>query len=258
MDILRKELNSIYESQNLHKEEIDYAILDDCRRLVAISAEIDGDCRVITDASADRCYIFSGPLINLLGLNEGTIPYAAVTNSSDEDAIYNRMHPEDIVEKRMLEYEFFKYVNKLPAQEKLQFRATCHIRIRNRSGEYINIDNTTRVLRTSPAGKIWLILCTYSLSESQNRSGDIAPRIINIATGSVKELTLSERRQRVLTPREKQLLMLIRDGKPSKQIADLLGISIHTVSRHRQNILEKLCVGNSPEAIKAAMQMKLL
>lgn len=62
----------------------------------------------------------------------------------------------------------------------------------------------------------------------------------------------------MLSDREKEVLKLIRDGRPSKQIADMLGISIHTVNRHRQNIIAKLSVGNSIEAVTAAVAMKLL
>ncbi|MBP7498932.1 MAG: response regulator transcription factor [Chryseobacterium sp.] len=48
---------------------------------------------------------------------------------------------------------------------------------------------------------------------------------------------------------------MIQDGKRSKEIAELLFISINTVNRHRQNILEKLRVGNMTEA--CAMATKL-
>lgn len=46
---------------------------------------------------------------------------------------------------------------------------------------------------------------------------------------------------------------MIHSGKPSKQIAAILGISVYTVNRHRQNILAKLSVGNSIEAITALL-----
>lgn len=71
-------------------------------------------------------------------------------------------------------------------------------------------------------------------------------------------LAFSDMKKQILSAREKEILRLIMDGKPSKQIADLLNISIHTVNRHRQNILEKLSVGNSVEAIMAAKAMKLI
>ena len=74
----------------------------------------------------------------------------------------------------------------------------------------------------------------------------------------MKVLIFKERRQNLLTDREKEILRLIKDGKSSKMIAGELGISINTVNRHRQNILEKLSVANSFEAISAAESMRLL
>jgi len=44
----------------------------------------------------------------------------------------------------------------------------------------------------------------------------------------------------------------------SKEIADTLSISINTVNRHRQNILERLRVNNSIEACRIAEFMGLL
>ena len=58
--------------------------------------------------------------------------------------------------------------------------------------------------------------------------------------------------------REKEILRCIRKGLSSKEIAAALYISVNTVNRHRQNILEKLSVGNSIEACRAAELMKLL
>ena len=57
---------------------------------------------------------------------------------------------------------------------------------------------------------------------------------------------------------KKQILNLIRAGLLSKEIAAELCISVNTVSRHRQNILQKLSVGNSMEAVNAAIAMGLL
>ena len=43
-----------------------------------------------------------------------------------------------------------------------------------------------------------------------------------------------------LTSRELETLQLIAEGLPNKQVADELGISIKTVEKHRQNIMQKL------------------
>ena len=71
-------------------------------------------------------------------------------------------------------------------------------------------------------------------------------------------MSFGESKKRLLSEREKEILSMIKDGKSSKMIADLLKISVHTVSRHRQNIIEKLCVSNTFEAITAARDMLLI
>jgi len=49
-------------------------------------------------------------------------------------------------------------------------------------------------------------------------------------------------RQRVarLTSRELEVLQLIAEGEPNKQVAGELGISIKTVEKHRQSLMQKL------------------
>lgn len=53
----------------------------------------------------------------------------------------------------------------------------------------------------------------------------------------------------VLTPREKEVLENLAKGLLYKEIADLLGISFHTVRQHIGKIYEKLHVQNKTEAI---------
>ena len=43
-----------------------------------------------------------------------------------------------------------------------------------------------------------------------------------------------------LSPREGEVVKLIAEGHTSREIADILSISVNTVERHRQNVLEKL------------------
>lgn len=257
MDILRKELNAIYAGQELYKEVLDpTVVLSESKRIMEYVAVNDGCC-VITDASADHCYIIAGNLGHILGLTDETKIYKEI-DSSDEDVIYSLVHPEDLVEKRMLEYEFFKHITNADINDMHNFKAACTIRIRDREGSYLYIDNTTQVLRKSGAGKMWLILCCYNLSGMARSVSGIAPRIINCQTGESIIISTDKRRSHILTPREKEILSLIREGKASKTIADLLNISVHTVNRHRQNIIEKLSVGNTVEAIMAATLMKLM
>jgi DNA-binding NarL/FixJ family response regulator len=62
----------------------------------------------------------------------------------------------------------------------------------------------------------------------------------------------------VLTPRELEVLKLIAEANTSKEIADKLFISIKTVDRHRQNILEKLGMRDRVEVTRYAIRRGLI
>jgi DNA-binding NarL/FixJ family response regulator len=59
--------------------------------------------------------------------------------------------------------------------------------------------------------------------------------------------------QDVLTHREREILKLLSDGKSSKEIGDLLFISLRTVQNHRANIMRKLKVRRIADLIKYAV-----
>ena len=257
MDVLRKELSEIYESQALDSECLEIKEIERCCKLAEAMVSFSNGCVVITDASRDCSYMYTGSLGVMLGITN-SYPCIKEVESSDEDVIYFRINPQDLVDKRMLEYEFFKFVDVLSGVEKLSYQATCRIRIKNRFGNYSIIDNTTQVIGPSPSGKIWLIMCTYTLSPDQKWQGDISPVIKDNLSGKLVQYSFTDKRKDILSDREKEILLLIKSGLASKQIAHRLCISINTVNRHRQNIIEKLSVANSIEAITAAESMRLL
>lgn len=61
-----------------------------------------------------------------------------------------------------------------------------------------------------------------------------------------------------LTPREREILKLIAEGHTSREIADILCISLKTVLGHRTGIREKLGLPNHTELIKYAMRKGLV
>ncbi|HEX7015765.1 MAG TPA: response regulator transcription factor [Cyclobacteriaceae bacterium] len=61
-----------------------------------------------------------------------------------------------------------------------------------------------------------------------------------------------------LTPREKEILRLVIDGKQNKQIADALGKSVRTIETHRFNIMKKLGVNNAIDMVNKVVRENLL
>jgi len=62
----------------------------------------------------------------------------------------------------------------------------------------------------------------------------------------------------VLTAREEEVVKLIAEGNPSKDIAEQLTISVKTVERHRANILEKLGMRDRTELTRYAIRAGLI
>jgi RNA polymerase sigma factor (sigma-70 family) len=58
----------------------------------------------------------------------------------------------------------------------------------------------------------------------------------------------------LLTPREREILQLIAEGKSNKEMAASLEISLYTVETHRGNLMEKLNLHSVPELILYAVR----
>jgi len=58
----------------------------------------------------------------------------------------------------------------------------------------------------------------------------------------------------LLTPRERELLQLVAEGKSNKDVANMLNLSVYTVETHRSNILSKLNLHSVPELILYAVR----
>ena len=87
-----------------------------------------------------------------------------------------------------------------------------------------------------------------------------------IGLGLLEKLLLQEPRSPVpgtssgvhLTHREREILQLVASGLTNQEIADQLFTSKRTVESHRQNLLEKTGVRNTPALVKYAMEHGLL
>ena len=58
----------------------------------------------------------------------------------------------------------------------------------------------------------------------------------------------------LLSPREREVLQLVAEGKSSKEVANLLSLSVYTVETHRAKLMQKLNLHNIPELILYAVR----
>ena len=80
------------------------------------------------------------------------------------------------------------------------------------------------------------------------------------ATARRQRTLRQQHRERVasLSSREHQTLDLLVEGKSTKEIARILGISVKTVDCHRANVLEKMATKNIVELVRTLSELGML
>ena len=69
-------------------------------------------------------------------------------------------------------------------------------------------------------------------------------------TSSAKEVEV----QNDLTPREREIVQLLAEGKSSKEVATTLNLSVNTAETHRANIMRKLNLHSISELVRYAIR----
>jgi len=61
-----------------------------------------------------------------------------------------------------------------------------------------------------------------------------------------------------LTSREREIVQLLSEGKTSKEVASILGISVKTAETHRANIMRKLEIHSVSELVRYAVRNQII
>ncbi|MEJ2149696.1 MAG: response regulator transcription factor [Chloroflexota bacterium] len=101
-------------------------------------------------------------------------------------------------------------------------------------------DDLVRAIRAASEGHVFLFSSVASLLAS-----DVLSRI---------ESGEGELNKDVLTEREREVLVMIAEGMMNREIAERLTISVKTVERHRENIMNKLNLHSRTELVKYAIR----
>lgn len=77
---------------------------------------------------------------------------------------------------------------------------------------------------------------------------------------SVVKAALTQKEQELdpLTPREREVLQLIAEGKSNKQVSQELGMSVKTVDSHRRNLMLKLDIHETAGLVRYAIRTGLI
>jgi DNA-binding CsgD family transcriptional regulator len=198
-------------------------------------------------------YYFLSPDFAHLGLD---VPKEK--RSPDPGFLEARMHPDDLSAfGNVIDRLYHEFISGLPPEEQKEYKHIFEFRAVNKAGEWVRLISQHQIIDHDPNGN-QLLLGAIDISPDQTPGTSLRFTLANIKTGEIVPFDIHKEPGTELTRREKEVLRLIEEGKYSKEISDRLRISIHTVNRHRQNILEKMQVNNAREAIRYARRQGLL
>lgn len=248
------ELRSILTGQHFEPDHNHEPLLHEAKALACSFAKLTNGIAVLSDFCNNKCYSYSGKF----GQNMFSLPeYSVDGNSPFEEEIFNGIRKDDLLERHILELRFFNLIKSIPDENKTNYLMSCIIRFNRPDGTIIPVLHTSRYIQCHTNGSVWLALCTYiplPLSDACFERG-----IINSVTGeTVKKDQYATTDSTILSKRQTEILSLLARGNGSKQIAEKLHISVHTVNRHRQDILAALKVTNSSSAVEIAMRLHLI
>jgi len=110
------------------------------------------------------------------------------------------------------------------------------------------------VLKDDPVGEL------YTAIESVAKGGEhLSPQVTKkVILGYLQGQMGGKDVLKSLTPRQREVLQLIAEGKSTKDIARLLKVSVNTAKTHRQKLMEKLGVHEISGVVRYAVKLGLI
>ncbi|MDE6271361.1 MAG: LuxR C-terminal-related transcriptional regulator [Muribaculaceae bacterium] len=241
-----RELEDIMAGQAAHHRVPDagYDVLAYGRAMAAIENSVV----VVSDMARKTSRIFPGEFARVLGLRDCT-----EENSIWEKTVLSHLSEEELEAKVAAELRFYHFVRGKPRTRRHYYLLT-RLRFRQPGGSMIDVAHRMHYVYDARGESITHAVCTYAPLTFDFKGRSI---IVDSVSGICSELAPAAE-LKILSPRERQVLTLIADGRKSNEIASQLHLSVHTVSRHRQEILSKLRVRNSIDACRLAASLGLI
>jgi DNA-binding NarL/FixJ family response regulator len=93
----------------------------------------------------------------------------------------------------------------------------------------------------------------HAIDTIANGETYVSPTLRNFSEGSTAHDADNSPSYQQLSPREREIFLLLAQGKKNREIGKALSISTRTVDTHRSNILKKLQVRSNAELVRMAI-----
>ncbi len=246
-------LQKLWAKQQIGNNDVDYHLWGQKRELLRELAGLSHSCLFTVDVFKGR-YDFASPAFSTLF---GYKPEWLNSIQKQGDFFEDMAHPDDLDELIKMQIDHSRFIYSLAPENRNDYSNTYQFRMRNSQKKYLNVMSRQRVIQQDRNGKAWIILGELSILPDQRPLNAVQAMTVNLKTGQLI-CHRPDAGQSLLSERELEVLELVRSGLSSKEIAGRLCISLNTVNNHRKNILRKLQVANSFEAISEVTRRGLM
>jgi DNA-binding CsgD family transcriptional regulator len=243
-DIVQK----LWAKQQIGSNDVDYHVWEQKRELLRQVANLSHSCLFTVDVFKGRYDFASSGFSDLFGYK----PEWLNSIEKQGDFFEDMAHPDDLDKLMKMQIDHSHFIYSLAPQNRNDYSNTYKFRMRNSQKKYLNVMSRQRVIQQDANGKAWIVLGEVNILPDQRPLEDVQGITVNLKTGQIIYSQNNINNDTSLSDREIEILRLVQSGYLSKEIADKLYISLNTVNNHRKNILRKLQVANSIEAINEA------
>ncbi|MGY5356066.1 LuxR C-terminal-related transcriptional regulator [Wenyingzhuangia sp. IMCC45467] len=175
---------------------------------------------------------------------------------------FDHHHPKDLEIWLNILNELMSFtMSEVPIEDRKKLSYTWNLRIKNSKGVYVNLHKHQTPIAFDQSGKP-IVGISHNTITSENVELPMIASIKKLNDNNEYETIFYKNySQNLLTDglsnREKDVLRLLALNYTSKEIADKLCISSHTVDGHRRNIIKKTGLSSTGEIIQYCKNQQL-
>ena len=180
----------------------------------------------------------------------------AATPNGDVDLLFFRklVHESDVNWLIDTERKAMVYLNQLTQAKKATYKLIYTIRMRNADEQYLLLLHQLTVFDVDVHGHVNSLLLMCDVLSESAREATCQRWLMHEDT---QKLYLFGK-GKILSKCELRIVQLLSEGLSSKQIADLIHVSICTVNNHRKRIQDKMQTHNTAQAVIIAKKIGLI
>lgn len=173
------------------------------------------------------------------------------------ECLMNNIHPDDKACFLNFEHRVVEFFKALPFEKVSKYKVQYDIRVKSKDNRYVRLLHQALQIDYDEKNYYRTLSLHTDISHIKKEGEpcfsliglDGEPSYYNIQDANV--FTKSYDR---FTKREREILKCIIEGKSSKEITNELYISLHTVNKHRKNMLAKAGAKTPVELVKMAIK----